>query len=324
MNEQLQNLDTFFELMTMNGVARIYQAARKAGIFSALENPKTLPTLAASLNLMERPLLLLINALEGAGMIKRDGKTFATTPVMKLLDGHYSELGNQYWDHLEDFLHTGIPMTMADNPQVNAAFYQEQVHALDWMMRPSATFAATTLCNDFQGSINVLDLGAGSGVWSRTVLERNVNARAWLFDREPVLEVAARLASRSGTADRTTMVPGDFATLELPDVKFDLIILGNIAHLLSLDELAEAIESLRPHFAERAHVVLFDIATDHPRGGLRPAVYELGLALRTVRGQVHEVADLCELLGTNGFENVQDVPLNITPYTMTMIKGVSR
>jgi SAM-dependent methyltransferase len=81
----------------------------------------------------------------------------------------------------------------------------------------------------------LLDVGAGTGVYSMSALQRNPNLRAILMDRPEVLKVARGFALESGLENRVTFVPGDILRDHFPR-GIDAILLSNVLHDWDEDE----------------------------------------------------------------------------------------
>src|SRR5262249_28516414 len=152
--------------------ARIYRYAVQSGLCDALaRGPMTAAELAQACRTVERPTSLLLDVLVVLGLVRREADQYSLTFLAQmLLRGSYRELGDQYWDHLPTFMQTGTPLVRMDSVAESESHYQTQVAALSWMLGPAAELAAQTLlqlCDLSDASI--LDLGAGSGIWSLTL-----------------------------------------------------------------------------------------------------------------------------------------------------------
>ena len=108
--EQQKALETYFELMSMNGGMRIFQIAHQVGLFQALAaGPLDAAEAAKTCGLHERPTRLLLDGLCGLDTVRKVGTRYALAPVMQFLSGHYQDLSSSYWDYLPGYLKTGAP-----------------------------------------------------------------------------------------------------------------------------------------------------------------------------------------------------------------------
>jgi 2-polyprenyl-3-methyl-5-hydroxy-6-metoxy-1,4-benzoquinol methylase len=322
-SQQLEALQTYFEFMSMNGGVRIFQTAQQMGIFKAITNgPMTVGEVAAMCETQQRPTALLLDGLCGLRAVQKGDGKYSLSPVMQFLAGNYQDLSNSYWDHLPKYLKTGVPMAKMDDPQESEKQYQAQVTALDWMMRPSAEVAAAMLgIGDQLKGLNILDVGCGTAVWSLAIARRDQSANVTGLDWPSVLQIAQASAKASGMLDRFTAMPGNYHDVDLPAETFDMAIVGNVTHIETPEGnkslFAKLYEALNPG----GKLVVFDVFGDQESGKLQTALYAIGLALRTERGQVYSKEDLRSFVGDAGFSNVMVRSIEITPNTMGMLVG---
>lgn len=156
----------------------------------------------------------------------------------------------------------------------------------------------------------ILDVGAGSAVWSLALAEVFPEARITALDRPKVLAVAQARARAAGLAARLEALAGDWRTIALPRAGFGVIVLANVCHLLDAGGLAELIGRLAQALTEAGRIVVIDTIPERleeaPAGVIH---YDLELALRTERGQVHARTSYVGALAAAGLAVVDDRPL---------------
>jgi hypothetical protein len=119
------------------------------------------------------------------------------------------------WLKLTDVVRDGRPPEEVNKEADGAAFFEQFVEAIFPLSRPAAVgFADREKIAEAGGPISVLDVGAGSGVWSVTLAEKSPRVRATAVDWPAVLKVTRRVAERHGVTDRFTFSPGDFSTAD--------------------------------------------------------------------------------------------------------------
>src|SRR5262249_36749101 len=183
------------------------------------EGAKGSAGVAEACGLAERPVALLLPALAALGLVRDEGEgAWAATPLAHaLLAGSYRELGDPYWSHLATFLKTDTPMARMDRVEESEAQYQAQAAALAWMQTPAAEAAAAVLAaGQALAGVEILDVGAGSAIWSLTLARDAPGARVTAVDWPAVLPVAAATPERLGPAQRPTPPPGDYHPGEPP------------------------------------------------------------------------------------------------------------
>ncbi len=109
--QKLGALLSYFELMNMNGAARIYRSARALGIFDAIGNGPASPRdVAATCSLQEGPVRLLLDGLCSIGTLTCEDDSYSPALVTQFLSGNYKNLSDVYWEYLRQFLKTGNPL----------------------------------------------------------------------------------------------------------------------------------------------------------------------------------------------------------------------
>jgi ubiquinone/menaquinone biosynthesis C-methylase UbiE len=77
----------------------------------------------------------------------------------------------------------------------------------------------------------VLDVGAGSAVWSLALARQNPKTRVTVIDLPGVVDtVTRRFVAREGLTDRFTFWPGDLQQVAFGESAFDIFVLGHICH----------------------------------------------------------------------------------------------
>ena len=321
MTDKLEALETYFALMNMNGVSRIYRTANELGIFEAMgAGPATPAEIAATCGLQEAPLRLLLDGLSSIGALSRDDDTFMPTLVMQFLAGNYRNLGDEYWDYLPQFLKTGAPLAEMDSVEQSAEQYEKQVTALAWMMAPAAEALATMLgIGSARTSLRILDVGAGSAIWSLTCARHDAGTTVTASDWPVIVEIAAGFAEQMGLAERFSAIPGNYHVADFGDGSFDLAIVANVTHIETPEGNRDLFRKIREALEPGGEVVIVDVMPARTEGRIPAALYALGLGLRTAAGQVHSVEALQAFLRETGFADPVFQPIPVSPHTMGMI-----
>ncbi|MGH8049010.1 MAG: class I SAM-dependent methyltransferase [Chthoniobacterales bacterium] len=314
-------LENYFRLMTANGAVRIYHAAWKHGIIETLaREPMTLPALAQATRLNETALRLLVDGLLALGIVEHSEGTLRAGGVMQALSGGYRSLGDEYWAHLDNWLETGTPIRRMDSRTEGEAAYREQAAALAWMMAPAAAQAAELLAPLLPRDAVILDIGAGTGVWSLALAARLTESKAILLDRAGVLEVARQFTARAGLESRVEYKPGDYREAEIPAGSCDLAMIANVCHLETDAGNRALIARTQDWLKPGGRIVIIDVSAQNDP--LTATLYALGLALRTESAAVPEPARIESWLSEIGFENVTAHSLTASPGIMQVWTAV--
>lgn len=319
--QKLGALLTYFELMNMNGAARIYRSARALGIFDAVgSGPVSAQDVAATCSLQEGPVRLLLDGLCSIGTLTLDDSSYSPALVTQFLSGNYQNLSDEYWDYLPQFLQTGTPLAKMDSVEQSEEQYEQQVSALAWMMAPAAQAVARMLgMGETRKALEILDVGAGSGIWSLTCAQHDADSRVTVNDWPVIVKIAGGFAQQMGLQDRFSVISGNYHDAELGDNCFDLAIVANVTHIETPEGNVELFRKIHGALKPGGEIVIVDVMPLQADGQISAALYALGLGLRTEAGQVHSVEALQHYLGDAGFKEANALPIAVPPYTMGMI-----
>ncbi|MEM7455471.1 MAG: class I SAM-dependent methyltransferase [Planctomycetota bacterium] len=317
-------LETYFRLMNSNGLARAYHSAVESGILGAIaRGPQSISQVCETCETTSRGTGLLLDAMVACGLAEQEGDTYRATVIAQMmLFGEYRNLGNKYWDHLDSFLRDGQPLVRMDDPSESEKHYARQAAILGWMLSPAAAEAAQILKSDDRISAgSVLDVGAGSAVWSLALAGLDDATEVTVNDWPTVLETARESADALGLAGRVNLLAGDFHKVDFPPAAFDLAIVANVAHLETLENFQSLMRRIADSLRTSGAIVVIDVVIGDGAGRDRTAhaLYAIGLALRTEQGCVHQVSDLKSCLENSGFSSPEFVPLESPPYMLGML-----
>jgi hypothetical protein len=321
MNDLSELLPAYFQLMNSNGAAHLYREAVQSGILSSLASgERTAADVARDCGTVERPTRLVLEALVALDLAERSGTGYRLSSLaFLLLSGTYRNLGDEFWAHLPALLKTGQPLVRMDDAAQSEMHYQAQAAILGWMLSPAAARAADLLVDSLPPRAAILDLGAGSAIWSLTLASRTPDATVTAVDWPAVLEVAGEKAQELGLSDRLTTIAGNFHEIPLPQRQFDLAFLANVTHLLTPEQNVVLLSKARSALKLRGRVAIIDVFPGQPQGDINRTLYAIGLALRTEQGHVYSLAELEPLLMAAGFNKPQLLPLPVPPYAVGML-----
>lgn len=325
----LKILDKYFDLMKMNGSVVIFQMANQSGLLKLFVNEQnglTKSDLQKRFSFQDRPVEIFLNVLVDLGLIvSKDNDRFFASPLLALMGDVYQNLGGEYWSYLPKFLATGQPLVKMDNPEVAQKEYLRQIQSLDWMMKPSAIYLATLLVKlGVSENAAILDLGAGSGVWSRALLSQNPKMVATINDLPSILDLTKKYVSDDKLNSQVNYWPENFFNDQWPktdsnqDGKFDVILIGNVIHLFNESEVLKLFNLASKHLAKNGKLVVADIMPVNDEDFLMSHLYEMGLALRTEKGRIYNqnlLSNLCTQVGLTS----QFYKLDVSPKIMGAI-----
>jgi ubiquinone/menaquinone biosynthesis C-methylase UbiE len=312
--------------MLVQSAPRAYQilkAAMELGVFETMEKaPKSSNSIAKDLKLDKRGTECLLNALVGLNFIARKDKMFELIEVSRtyllqssdLYMGLYLKHAEQLdkgWSQLGDAVRSGKPVQEVNTQKTAEEFFPALAEGIFPMSYAIAQMVARDLSDVNHGKARILDVAAGSGVWSIPFAEANKSATVDALDFPAVLEVTKKITAKRGLADRYNFLSGDWRHIKWKPSEYNIIVLGHILHSEGKEEskklLKQCAESLQPDGV----VVVAEFLCDEQRSGPAAAlIFELNMFLHTTEGCVFAVDELKNMLHEAGFKHV-DYSANI-------------
>lgn len=295
-------------------------AAHETGLIGAVfEGAATPETLAGSLGLDATVTRLTLNVLATCGVLSyREGCYGASADLLaRERDAPGGVLLHlRLLRHLPELLVTGKPLLAMDGTlDERAHHFAEVAPGLGNMFAA----AAAELAEAVPGQ-TILDLGAGSGVWSLAFAARRPEARVTAVELTPVARSLRANALALGVESRVSVRHGSYFDTELPDAAFDVVILGNVLHLETPENAALLAHRAAAALKPEGTLVVVDILGDPDRNGRESdpyhAMYALFLASRIACGQMHSRSAVLSWLAAAGLGVVRPFRLPSAPPQM--------
>ena len=283
------------ELFELGGVAATLVAACQGNLLQALLNGDATPTMyAEELGLDPTATERILEVLTSLGFADCRQDRYAASAALKDLDaispGGVDGLGAM-WSQVPAFLLRGERYAHMDGPpDAREAVYSSVVSKLALIFAHGARQLAVALPGR---PAHILDVGAGSGIWSLAMAQRHAETRVTALDFPNVLQAFRIQAEHMGLSDRIGLLPGNFHCVAIPEGRFDRIVLANVLHLEPPEQAAALICRVTAALLPGGDLVIVDMLGDEtPAGERARAIYGLHLALRTREGKVHPLSNL--------------------------------
>jgi len=114
---------------------------------------------------------------------------------------------------------------------------------------------------DFGRHRRVLDLGGGTGSWLRAILRQYGGIEGTLFELPSAAAVARRHLASDPATQQVKVVGGDFFEEPIP-AGHDVVLIANVAHLISPERNLELLRRARQSVPDGARLLLVDFWTD--------------------------------------------------------------
>jgi SAM-dependent methyltransferase len=276
-----------------DGSAAVVASAVELGLIESLSDPAPAVEHASRLGLDPEATRLELEALVALGIAEeRDGRFAGAEAADQLAPGPsllaLPERG--LWAHLPHFLRTGQRYARMDGSTAErSAAYKELTKALGRLFHDTARELAAKLTPRER----ILDVGAGSGVWSLAMAQRSAAAHITAIDLPQVLPAFEERAERLGLRGRVELVAADYHAMELPSEAFDRVLLANVLHLEPPRSARSLVRRVAAALAPGGELVVIDaLAGGDPARDRARSIYALHLAMRTRRGRVHPRAEV--------------------------------
>jgi ubiquinone/menaquinone biosynthesis C-methylase UbiE len=295
----------------------VLEAAVKHGVFDTLDSgPKTVQQIHEATGASLRGLSAIMNALVGIKLLEKTGSCYCLTPESQTflvstkpgyLGGMIKHTSTQLLPNflqLNEIVATGKPAKSVNQQSDGAEFFQEFVADIFPLSYPSAQVLAQHLnLGATEQPVNVLDLGAGSGVWSIALAQSAPNVHVTVVDWPPVLDTTKAIVSRFGLSDRYEFVAGDL--LEAPFGNgYAAATIGHILHSEGEERsrklLARTFEALAPGGTIAIAEFLVDSDRCGPAGSL---LFAVNMLVNTDEGDTYCCEEISQWLEEVGFVN---------------------
>jgi len=298
----------------------ILEAALHHHVFDALDaGPKTLAQVSAATGASERGLGAIMNALVGLEFLAKDGagnytltaesSAFLVSTKPSFQGGllrHTSEHLLPKWLSLNEIVATGRPAAAVNQQSVGAEFFEKFVNDIFPMSYPSAsTLAAHLQLAALSSRFNVLDLGAGSGVWGIAQAQASPMVYVTAVDWHGVVDITRANASRFGLDGRYTVIEGDLQEADF-GAGHNLVTIGHILHSEGVERskalLAKCFRALSS--GGTISIAEFLVNADHT-GPVNGLLFAVNMLVNTDVGGTYSFEEIGAWLSEAGFVNVR-------------------
>ncbi len=296
----------------------IINAAVRHGVFDQLDGgAKTAQELADAAGVPLRGIRIIANALVGIDLLAKDADgRYSLTPESAafLVSKKPSFLGRLFWhtttqimprwSGLPEIVEHGKPVGGVNNEAGGVEFFQQFVEDLFPLSYPAAmALAAELKVAEAASPVSVLDLAAGSGVWSIALAQSSPKVTVTAVDWPGVLEVTQRMATRLGVADRYTFVAGDLGLADFGH-GHNIATLGHILHSEGEARGRELIEKTFTALAPGGTIAIQEFLVDPQRAkNYMGLIFAVNMLVATDDGDTFSFEEIASWLRETGFVN---------------------
>ncbi|MYF24938.1 MAG: methyltransferase domain-containing protein [Nitrospira sp. SB0678_bin_10] len=320
MNAQLpvRTMDDFRDVVYTFRLSRVIATAMDLDLFTRMGNRFWTPkSLARIVKASERGVEIILRNLKIAGLLTQRGTSYRVEKLGRTFlnrnspayQGAYLELVHRQWENwaqLTNSVRTGKPIEDdgPDDPEYRRSF--------TWAMhqrsiRPAKQVAAQL---DLYNAQTLLDVGGGPGTYALEFLKKNSTLRAGIWDRQPALEVARKIAQPLRHGKRLSYYPGDLFENQVPG-KFDVMWMSNVLHIFSPAENKSLFKKLKRALNPGGRILIQDTFLMNKPGcdALETNLFAVTMLLFTPTGNTYSAHDVQQWLKTSGLKKTRCLQL---------------
>ena len=219
--------------------------ALKLGIFRAVaEEAKSADDLASATGCSPRGVRMLLNFMTAMGLLEKEEGMYGLNDFSRdyfLPSGRnylgplfiYSDELLKLWLNLPEAVKTGTPPLSLFPDEERERLNRNIVEALFRVHKAPAWELAGLFKKEISFSrqrIKILDVAAGSAVWSLPFALECERVEVTAIDFVRVLEVAKKFAQEYGVQGRYRFIGADIRKMEFGTEEYDMALLGHICH----------------------------------------------------------------------------------------------
>lgn len=314
--------------------------ALKLGIFPAIaEGAKSVNSIAAATDCSTRGVRMALDCMTAMGLLEKENEIYDLNNLSRnyFLPSSEDYIGRLFmhcdqllklWLTLPEAVRTGRPtlgfFTDEEKERLNISI----VDALFQVHRVYAWRLVEVLKNNgsFLGGhnavIKILDVAAGSAVWSIPFTIKYGQAEVTAIDFAPVLEVAKRYTRQFGVENRYRLIGADIRETEFGSEEYDLALLGHICHSEGADWSQRLIGKCFRALRKSGKLLIMDYIPDEERkSDILPLLLALNALLGTEEGDTFTFSEYEEWLLKAGFSKARTIRVNDHSPIIVGLKG---
>lgn len=226
---------------------------------------------------------------------------YSASPHSQLRTLEFEPRLRDNWTRLEQALRSGTRVPAAEKtPQEQRGHRELFLDAMD----EAAVIRSTELWDvlPVAESGTIMEIGAGSGAYLATFLQRHQDWRGIYCDLPEVIDIARNNSRLSRYRDRLSFIPcdvlaPDFHPDSLPSAEVDLLLLSNLVHCQDAESTGLLLRRGASNLREVGSVLIHDFFKDASWHG---ALYDFHMLVNTYSGRTYRRAEIASMLKSLG------------------------
>ncbi len=307
----------------------LLSSAIEVGIFPAIAAGKRdVSSIAAVTACSERGARIVLDCMVALGLLEKENESYRLNGYARkyFLPSSEDYVGPVFascgrllrlWLSLPEAVKTGEPTLGLLTEDERAKLNLDTVEALFRIHKGCAWKLADVLekkPNLFgkdRKAVKILDVAAGSAVWSIPFALKSRNVEVTAIDFVPVLEVARRHTREFGLESQYRFVRGDIRKMEFGELQYDWAFLGHICHSEGAAGSRRLIEKCFRALRRDGRLLIMDYLPDEERkSDLMPLILAVNALLGTAAGDTFSFAQYERWLLNAGFSEARMIRLD--------------
>jgi ubiquinone/menaquinone biosynthesis C-methylase UbiE len=289
-------------------------------VFDSLEDdPKTPEQVADETGASARALGILMNALVGLGLLKKDRQekysltlesaAFLLSKKPGTHAGFFGTIAPQLisrWLRLSDIVRKGRPAVAVNQETEGTEFFSQLVENIIPMSYPPAQRLGDHLkLAKAKNEIRVLDLGAGSGIWGIALAQKSSRVRVTAVDWAGMIPTTKRITQKFGVGDRFRYVEGDMLEANFGS-GYDIATLGHILHSEGEDRSRQLLRKIFRALKSGGTIAIAEwLVNDDRTKPLPSLMFAVQMLVNTEKGDTFSFNEIKNWLEEAGFKKVR-------------------
>ncbi|HEY4381691.1 MAG TPA: class I SAM-dependent methyltransferase [Acidobacteriaceae bacterium] len=322
-----------FDMLQAHQRTAALKAAIDLDIFRAVgEGPGDVASIARHCAASERGIRILCDTLVINGVLAKENGTYQHTQASAaFLDPRSPAslasiaqfLANpamrEPYDRLAEIVRTGRTVLPGEGSvEPDNPIWVQFAETMAPMMAPMAGPLGAVVLNGRVGSMKVLDIAAGHGLFGIEIAKQNPEAQVTGLDWANVLKVAVANAERSGVADRYSLLPGSAFEVDYGG-PYDAVLLTNFLHHFDVPTCVNLLKKVRAALKPGGRVATLEFVPNEDRiSPPMPAGFALTMLATTTSGDAYTLSELTAMYTQAGFKDVTARPIPMSPHTVVL------
>jgi ubiquinone/menaquinone biosynthesis C-methylase UbiE len=301
------------------------KAAIELDIFSSIAKGNNKPvTLALDVQANPRAIRILCDTMVIMGFLTKQSLEYDVTPISETLLVKSSpaymgsmtlfmnsdELTSAFQNFTDVVRHGGTRLPEQGTVTSDFDGWVKFAKHMMPMVKDSSLMMAEILAKRKPGTIKVLDIAAGHGMFGIQVALKNPQARIVALDWAKVLDVAMEHAQQHHVADRIQCLEGDAMTIDF-ETRYDAVLLTNFLHHFSAEVNIKLMQKITACLNPGGVVLTLEFVPNEDRvSPLSSAGFALTMLGTTPHGDAYTFAEYEAMWAAAGSfkQELMDVP----------------